>query len=166
MKKILLILLFISTCLSVQSQQIDTAFVQAAADLYQPKANKAGVAISVTAPLPIFRKADNKIAFNKAIARQATIDSASQIRTDLVNSINSVSTSKQAQIDNLNSLMPLKANVSSVEDTYAKKSDLSVGAKNTYYVDNNVWKSTGQSRSGAAYTAQLEAAKRGSVIYT
>lgn len=97
MKKIFLVLTALLFLLlpfaALFAQTPDTAFVQAAENLYQPKANKGGVAISPSAPLPLFRKADGKIQYIKS--------------------------SLQGQIDNANSVIALKANVTSIDTAKA-----------------------------------------------
>ena len=83
MKKILLVfsalIFLLLPFAALLAQSPDTAFVQAAADLYQPKVNKAGVAISATAPLPLFRKADNKMKWIEENAAKNTVVSISSI---------------------------------------------------------------------------------------
>lgn len=90
MKKLFLFLTFTFTVFAtISAQTPDSAFVQAASELYQPKANKNGVPISPTAPLPLFRKVDGKIQW---------------LRTFL-----------QGQIDNANGVIALKASNARVD---------------------------------------------------
>ena len=96
MKKIFILVFscfMLHTSLSAQTL-MDTTAMQAAAALYQPKSLKNGVAISPIAPLAIHQRADNKLEYVRSLM--------------------------QGQITNINSLLPLKLNVSDTVGYYAK----------------------------------------------
>ena len=116
MKKIFLVLIALLFLLlpfaALFAQTPDTAFVTAAAALYQPKVNKAGVAISATAPLPLFRKVDNKIQWVKSLM--------------------------QGQIDNIDAVLPLKLNSSTAASTYATISSVNAKASQVALGDTSV----------------------------
>lgn len=172
MKKIFLVLIALLFLLlpfaALFAQSPDTAFVQAAADLYQPKANKGGVSISATAPLPLFRKADNKILWVKSNL-QGQVDNVNSVMTAKAN-IASVDTAKaniRSEIsDKYNYVNTTLAAADSsaaayTEATYQKKIGLTT-SNNVLYVSRK-W--TGV-RGGASWQTQLDAAAVGSPVAT
>ena len=91
MKKIFLFIAFVLTFFTISAQSPDTAVITAAAALYQPKANKNGVPISPTAPLPIHQKADNKLMFVKS-QLNTRIDSTNTVVASKLSTSNAIST--------------------------------------------------------------------------
>ncbi len=91
MQKFFSIVSILFFTLSLFAQTPDTAAVAAAESLYQPKADKGGVKISASAPLPIFRKMDNKIQYLK-MGLQKQVDGISSTLQSKVNQATLVDT--------------------------------------------------------------------------
>lgn len=171
MKKIFLVLIALLFLLlpfaALFAQTPDTAFVTAAAALYQPKVNKAGVAISATAPLPLFRKADNKIQWVKSLMQGQidNIDAVLPLKLNTSDAATTYATITKVDTGKANIRSEMSNNISNVvvntEAVYAKKTDITTAASNYFYVDRR-W--TG-ARGGTSWTAQNSAATKGSIAF-